>query len=158
MLARLGFPPDGAPADAEVEHAAELLLLDVAAEPVEDERALPRVPVDLGAAAGGEDALEVAEDAAAGHVRERERPAAQPPGDIEVEPGRREQVGPVVVLLLEDSADEGEAVRVDAGGGEAEDDVARLHPGTVDQRVAVDDPDAGRGEVELVLPVHVWHL
>jgi hypothetical protein len=40
---------------------------------------------------------------------------------------------------------------VDAGGGEAEDDVARLHPGTVDQRVAVDDPDAGRGEVELVL-------
>src|SRR6185369_9281834 len=99
-----------APADAEVEHAAQLLLVDVAAEPAEDGRALPRVPVDLGAAAGGEDALEVA-DAAAGHVRECERTAAQPPSDIEVEPGWREQVGAVVVLLREDSADEGEAVR-----------------------------------------------
>src|SRR6476661_8756952 len=104
MLAGLGFPHDRAPADAEVEHAAELLFLDVAGEPVEDERALPRVPVDLGAAAGRENALEVAEDAAAGHVREGERPAAQPASDVEVEPRRREQVGAVVVLLLEDPA------------------------------------------------------
>src|SRR6185369_253589 len=111
-----------APADAEVEHAAQLLLLDVAAEPAEDERALPRVPVDLGAAAGGEDALEVAEDAAARHVRERERPAAKSACDVEVQARRREQVWTVVVLLLEHASDESESVRVDPGGREAEHD------------------------------------
>ena len=65
---------DSAAADAEVEDAAQLVLLDVAGEPVEDRRPLPRVPVDLRAAAGGDDALEVAEDAAAGHVGERRAP------------------------------------------------------------------------------------
>ena len=46
----------------------------------------------------GEHALEVAEDAAAGHVRERLRAAAQRARDVEVEARRREQVVAVVVL------------------------------------------------------------
>ena len=40
---------------------------------------------------------------------------AEPPNVVEVEPRRREQVGAVVVLVLEDPADEREAVRVNAG-------------------------------------------
>ena len=46
---RLG--DDGAPADPEVEDAAQLVLGDVAREPVEHGRPLPGVPVDLGARA-----------------------------------------------------------------------------------------------------------
>src|SRR3954468_15638190 len=158
MLSGFGLPHDRAPADAEVEHAPQLLLVDVAGEAAEDERALPRVPLDLCVAAGGEDALEVAEDAAARHVRESEGAAAQPPGHTEVERRRCEQVGAVVVLLLEDAADERKAIGVDAGRREAEDDVARLDPGAVDQRLAVDDSDTGRCEVELALLIHVRHL
>ena len=52
---RLG--DDCAPADAEVEDAPQLVLLDVPGEPAEDRRALPRVPVDLGVEAGRDDAL-----------------------------------------------------------------------------------------------------
>src|SRR4051812_5412998 len=158
MLSGFGPPHARAPADAEVEHAPQLLLVDVAGEPAEDERALPRVPLDLCVAAGGEDALEVAGDAAARHVRESEGAAAQPPGHTEVERRRCEQVGAVVVLLLEDAADERKAIGVDAGRREAEDDVARLDPGAVDQRLAVDASDTGRCEVELALLIHVRHL
>src|SRR5262249_4715441 len=114
-LARLCFPHHRAPADAEVEHAAQLLLVDVAGEPAEDERALPRIPVDLGAAPLGQDAFEVAQDAAAGYVRERERTAPQPPRPLQIEPRRRQQVRAVVVLLLEDTPYERETVCVDAG-------------------------------------------
>ena len=60
----------------------------MARKPVEDGRALPGDPVDLGAAAGGEDALEVAEDPAARDVREGVRATAQPADDVEVEPRR----------------------------------------------------------------------
>src|SRR5262245_6411038 len=42
-----GILEHGAKADAEVEHAPQLLLLDVAAEPLEDRRTLPRFRVDL---------------------------------------------------------------------------------------------------------------
>src|SRR3954471_4070894 len=158
MFAWPGLPHDRAPADADVEYAAQLLRLDMAAEPAEDERTLPRVPVDLRTAAGGQHALEVAENAAARHVGEPERAAAQPPRHVEVEPRRREQVGAVVVLLLEHASDEGEAVRVDPRRRKAENDVARGDPGAVDKRLALHDPDTGRGEVELLLAVHVRHL
>ena len=49
----------------------------------------------------GNDAAEIALDPAAGDVRESVRPVAQAPDVVEVEPRRREQVGPVVVLDLE---------------------------------------------------------
>ena len=91
----------------------------MAGEPLEDRRALPRVPVDLGAQAVRDDAREVAEDPASGHVREGVRAVAQPAHVVEVEARRREQVVAVVVLLLEHSPDEREAVRVHARRGEA---------------------------------------
>ena len=122
----------------------------------EHRRALPRVPVDLGAAACGEDALEVAGDAAAGDVRERARAAAEPADDVEVEARRREQVRAVVVLLLEHAPDEREAVRVDAGRREADHDVAGLDRGAVER--LVDDADARAGEVELAVAVDAREL
>jgi len=47
---------------------------------------------------------------------------------------------------------------VDARGGEADDGVASLDAGAVDQRIAVHDADAGRGEVQLILAVHAREL
>ena len=68
------WPPrpgdDGAVADPEVEDAPQLVLVDVPGEPVEDGRALPGPPVDLGAQAVGDDARQVALDPAARDVRE----------------------------------------------------------------------------------------
>ena len=76
--------------------------------------------------------------------------------DVEVEPRRCEQVVAVVVLLLEHAPDEREAVGVQAGRREADDDVARLDRRT-GQRL-VDDADAGAGEVELALGVDARQL
>ena len=61
---------------------------------------MPRIPVDLEPAALRENALEVASDAAARDVGERESAASEAPRDVEVEPGRSEQVFAVVVLFL----------------------------------------------------------
>jgi hypothetical protein len=118
----------------------------VPGKPAEDRRALPRVPVDLRAPAGGENALEIAEDPAAGHVREGAGAAAQAADDVEVEPRRREEVVAVVVLLLEHAPDEREAVRVHSRRGETEHRVAGLDRGAVER--LVNDADAGSGEVE----------
>ena len=64
--ARIGRRHDGAHPDSDVEHASLLLLADsLLGQPGVDGRALPRVPVDLGGPAFGQDAREVAEDAAA---------------------------------------------------------------------------------------------
>ena len=122
--ARLG--DDGAEADAEVEDAAQLVLVDVPREPVEDRRPLPRVPVDRARSPSGTTRARLPSDAAARDVRERVRAVAQPPHVVEVEPRRREQVVAVVVVLLEDPPDEREAVRVHAGRREADDGVAGL--------------------------------
>jgi hypothetical protein len=86
------------------------------------------------------------------------RRPAQPPDVLEVEAGRSEQVGAVVVLELEHPPDEREPVGVDARGREADDRVPRDHGGAVDQPVALDDADAGRGEVELALVVDARQL
>ena len=120
---------DRAHPDPDVEDAPLLLLGDaLLVEPVVDRRALPRLPVDLHADALGQDARQVAEDAAAGHVRERLHvgPLAQRAHVVQVEPVRREQQVGVEVVLADERAHEREAVRVQAGGGEAEHDVAGL--------------------------------
>ena len=77
----------------------------------------------------------------------------QPPHVVEVEARRREQVLSVVVLELEDPADEREPVRMHACGREPDDRVADFDPRAVDQPLALDDPDTRAGEVELVVPV-----
>ena len=77
---------------------------------------------------------------------------------VQVEPVRREQQVGVEVVLADERAHEREAVGVEAGGGEAEHDVARLAALPVDQALAVDDPDAGAREVELVLAVDARQL
>ena len=118
---------DGAEADPEVEDAAQLVLLDVTREPVEDRRPLPGVPVDLGAQPVGDDAARgcprCPPPVTCANACARPRSAADV---VEVEPRRREQVVAVVVVLLEDPPDEREAVRVHAGGREADDAVAGL--------------------------------
>ena len=83
---------------------------------------------------------------------------AQPADVVEVQARRGEQVGAVVVLDLEDAAHEREAVRVDAGGRQADDDVAALDARAVDQAVALDDPDARAREVELLVAVDAGQL
>ncbi len=105
-----------------------------------------------------QDAAQIPFDPAARHVRERVRPVAQAPHVVEVEPCRRQQVGPVVVLQLEHAPREGEAVRVNAGRGKPDDDIALVHGRTVDQAVALDDADACRCEVELIVAVDVREL
>ena len=45
-----------------------------------------------------------------------------------------------------------------AGGGKAEHEVARPAAGAVDQVVALDEPDAGAREVDLLLAVHARQL
>src|SRR5581483_2913507 len=81
------------------------------------------------------------------------RAAAQRPHLPEVEPRRRQQIGAVVVLVLEDPPDEREAVRVDACRGKADHDVASLDGRAVDELPRLDDADARPGEVELTVAV-----
>src|SRR5207302_11227298 len=76
----------------------------------------------------------------------------------EVEPGRRQQVGAVVVLLGQHPADERKAVRVDAGGEEADHCVSGDDARAVDQLGPLDDPDARGREVELALAVDARQL
>ena len=119
----------------------------------EHRRPRPRIPVELRDEPVGDDTREVAGDAAAGDVRERLRASAQRARDVQVEPGRREQVVAFVVLLLEHAPREREAVRVHAGRGEPDHRVAALDPRAVDHLLARDDTDARAGEIELVVAV-----
>src|SRR5919108_6635944 len=129
-------------------------------EPAEDGRPLPGAPVDLGTEPLRQDSLEVGDDAAAGDVGEpvdvRLRP--QPTDVVEVEARGREQVVAFVVLLLEDSPDEGESVRVHAGGGKPDDSVARLDARAVHDSLALDEPHARAREVELLVAVDAGQL
>src|SRR5439155_10594986 len=88
------FRHDGDVADPEVEHAAQLLLGDVASEPVEDRGSLPGVPVDAGPEALRQDARQVAEDAPTGDVRECVHVSAfaECPDLLQIEARRGEQV------------------------------------------------------------------
>src|SRR5829696_381949 len=126
QLAVLRLGDDGAEADAEVEDAAQLVLVDLAAEPLEDGRPRPGVPVQVRAQALGDRPRQVALDAAPRDVGERVRALAEPPDVVEVEPRRREQVVALVVLELEHTPHEREAVRVDARRREADDRVPLL--------------------------------
>ena len=77
---------------------------------------------------------------------------------VEVKPRGRQEIVACVVLEFEDPADEREAVRVDPVGWEADDDVALRNLGAVDEAVAVDEADAGAGEVELAVSVDPGQL
>src|SRR5262249_18170157 len=139
-----------------VEHAPQLALVDaLVLEPREHLRPIPRGPVELRLDALGKDASQVAEDAPAGDVRERldVRVRAQRPNVVDVETVGREQELGVEVVLADELADEGEAVRVQTGGGEADDRVSVLAARAVDEVRAVDEADARAREVELVRSV-----
>ena len=145
---------NGAHADPEVEDAARLLFLDAAlGEPLEDGRPFPRIPVDPGLHAVGQHAREVAEDAAAGDVGERLDVGvlAQRAHVVEVERVRREHHVGVEVVVTDDCANEGVAVRVRTARRKADDRVAGRAARAVDQLVAIDDADARPGEIELVV-------
>ena len=71
---------------------------------------------------------------------------------------RREQQIGVEVLRVDELADEGVAVGVQARGGEAEDNVPRLAARSVDQIRSPDEADARSGEVELSFAVDPWEL
>jgi hypothetical protein len=83
---------------------------------------------------------------------------AEPADVVVVATGRGQQILPLVVLVLEHPPDEREAVRVHSGRGEADHGVSRFHPRAVDDAVTIDDPDAGSGEVELLLLVDAREL
>src|SRR5262249_59679310 len=100
----------------------------------------------------------VAEAPAAGNVGERLRPPAESTRVVEVKARRSEQVGPVIILELEHAPDEREAVRMDAGRGEADHGVPGRDRAAVDQLARVDDTDARPGEVELALAVDAGQL
>ena len=155
-----GSRDDRAPADAEVEDAAQLVLVDVPREPRRTPAAAPRRPSRARRCRpSGSDALEVAEDAAAGDVRERLRAAAQRARDVEVEARRREQVGrrrsPRRSSTRRTSVNPFACTPAD---GEADHGVAGRDRRAVDQVGALDDADAGAGEVELALAVDAGQL
>src|SRR4051812_34545946 len=77
---------------------------------------------------------------------------------LEVQARRREQVGAVVVLLLQHTPGEGEAVGVKTRGWEADHGVALLHAGAVEQMLLLDEPDTGAREVQLVFLVDARQL
>ena len=64
----------------------------------------------------------------------------------------------VQALLGDDPAHQREAIGVEAGGGEAEDDVAGRHPCTVDHALALHRAYGKSGEVVVSWRVHPRHL
>ena len=147
---------DRAVPDAQVEHAAQLVLPDaLVGEPREDRGALPGGRLDDRADAVREDAREIAGDPPAGDVRERADVGPRPERAhvVEVATRRREQQVGIELVVPDDAADEREAVRVDARGGQPEDDVAGLCPRPVDELGAGDDADDGPAEVDLLVAV-----
>ncbi len=81
------------------------------------------------------------------------RDRTQPPDVVQVAARRGEQVVAVVVIVLEDAADEREPVRMQTRGGQADDDVSGPNPRAVDEPVTFDDPDARAREVQLLVAV-----
>src|SRR5215207_8715503 len=136
----------------EIEDPPELLFVDVPRQPVEDGRARPGVPVDLGPQPVGHYALEVASDSAAGDMRQP-TDVSQRSHLVEVEARGCEQIVALVVLLHEDPPDERETVGVDAGRREPDHRVAFADQRTVDQPVTLDEADAGSGEIQFLVPV-----
>ncbi|SPQ26056.1 b2f4a9d5-c3f3-4041-b835-429105f02bbc [Thermothielavioides terrestris] len=159
-----------------VERAGHLAGLDVAAEPGEDGGPRPGGDVNLGSEVGRQHARDVLDEAAAGDVGH----AADGVGGggeggeqrADVDAGRGEQgvaergaglpgagVGVAQAAGGDDAADEREAVRVHARGGEAEQDVARPHGVLARQALGgPHDADGGAGGVVVVARVEVRHL
>ena len=70
----------------------------------------------------------------------------------------REQQVAVEVAVADEGPYERIPVRVQPAGGKADDPVARLAAGAVDQAVTRDEADAGSGEIELRLLVDPGQL
>ena len=177
---------DDAEADAHVEHAEHLGFVHVAGvlQEAEQRRHGPRAGVHLRVEGVGQGAVEVAGQAAAGDVRHAVDGAAegvvvqQRADGADVDAGGLQQrlaqraaacdgvIGVAVVngvevevLLAGDGADEGVAVGVDAGGAEAEDDVALAGGGrAVDDAVELDHAHREAGQVVVAGGVDVGHL
>src|SRR5439155_8211771 len=144
------FRHDGAHADAEVEDATKLDFLDaLVGEPPEDAGALPSVPVDSSLEPVGHYAGQVPDKTAAGHVGQTTNVCAllQLADLFKVQRVRREQQIRIEVAVADERPDEREAVRVQPTRAKADDHVARLAAGPVDDAIALDEPDARSGEV-----------
>jgi hypothetical protein len=72
---------------------------------------------------------------------------------VEIAAGGGQQEVGVERVVADDAPHEREAVRVDPGGGQADDDVAVPGARAVDQVVAVDEAHDGAAEVELLVAV-----
>ena len=77
---------------------------------------------------------------------------------VKVKTRRREQIRPVVILFLEYTPHQREAVRMDPSRRKPEHCVACFDACAVDQIVAADDPDTRGCEVEFFLAIDVGHL
>lgn len=97
-----------------------------------------RQPLDEAAADGGEELLDV-------NGRRRQELFSEGLGRVPRDGG-----GEGEVVGVDDLADEGEAVRVDAGGGEAEDDVAGGDGRGGEDELALDGSDGEAGDVVVV--------
>lgn len=97
-----------------------------------------RQPLDEAAADGGEELLDV-------DGRRRQELLSEGLGRVPRDGG-----GEGEVVGVDDLADEGEAVRVDAGGGEAEDDVAGGDGRGGEDELALDGSDGEAGDVVVV--------
>jgi hypothetical protein len=141
------------------------VLRDVAVvlQPGEELRPRPHLLAQHGAHALRQHARHVADQAAAGDVREalhRHR-LHQFQNRFHVDAGRLHQrirQPGVRLVLAKDAPDQRVAVGMRAAGGEAQQRVAGLDGPAVDDSVLLDHADAKPGEVVLAFRVHAWHF
>ena len=164
-------------ADAAVEDATHLHVgdLTVLLEEAEDGRLAPRARVDPCPDAVGEDARDVALEAAPSDVCDpvQGEVAKQAQDGLHVDPGRGQQgcgQGGVELrrgvaqlelsggdTLVHELANQGEPVAVDAVGGHSQQDVSFADRGAVDHPVALHHADSESHQLQLVLGIEAGH-